>query len=662
MSKPPLQILLVFHPRSDSSRALARSIHRALNEDVEVPGLRIPTVFLPEEDDGSPPPQPDLTDAERYAVVLLADSTVAVRQDWCRFVGDLSENCKHAKGRFLPLQLSEHAWPLDDRFRGINFARAWAAKDSTGFSRRRILIELCCFLRGLDETDDKTPAPTRVFLSHTKVDIDTEPKIYETFCKDLTADEPFDAWTDSGDIDTGSPFAEAIENGIKDTSLLCILTDNYASREWCRKEVLLAKEHQRPVVVVNGLRRLEIRSFPYLGNVPVLTWRDDPTPAIDLLIKETLRVLHVRAVLDQLRQNSDSLFVHPPELATVVGRPTDQDVLYPDPPLSVEEGELIAKTGATAVTPMQRWAKKSKLDGKRVAISVSESTDLPRYGFDPLHLDGATLELCRYLLIRGAVLSYGGHLGEPGYTRRLFELVRSHNEEGGLPTFERIVNFRGWPLPRLTDDERATHLQNALVEEVGRPNDVDESLHGDFVPEPDYFPAETSPAHRFAWARGMTAMREKQSIDARARIVIGGTFAPTVKVDEKGVIEKKWYASRIPGILEEILFSVRAKRPVFLIGAFGGVAALVADLLEGVDRKEATWDFQKDAPHAPEMRALYDKRNLEWSDYTDMVTELRDLGHEGVNPTLSAAESQELYRTRNIGRIIALTLKGLESL
>ena len=63
------------------------------------------------------------------------------------------------------------------------------------------------------------------------------------------------------------------------------------------------------------------------------------------------------------------------------------------------------------------------------------------------------LDLSRYLLVIGATLAYGGHLGGEGYTQKLFELVRAHNSLEGVLPFERIVNHRGWPLPRLTVEQ-----------------------------------------------------------------------------------------------------------------------------------------------------------------------------------------------------------------
>ena len=63
------------------------------------------------------------------------------------------------------------------------------------------------------------------------------------------------------------------------------------------------------------------------------------------------------------------------------------------------------------------------------------------------HVDAAMLEISRHLLVRGAALSYGGHLGKEGYTTALFDLVLAHRQMSGLPPVERIINYVGWPLP-----------------------------------------------------------------------------------------------------------------------------------------------------------------------------------------------------------------------
>ena len=175
------------------------------------------------------------------------------------------------------------------------------------------------------------------------------------------------------------------------------------------------------------------------------------------------------------------------------------------------------------------------------------------------------LELSRYLLVQGVTLVYGGHLGSQGYTEKLTELVRTHNQFADIDPVERIVNYVGWPIP-LSRKQRADYKYIAKLKRVARPDDIDENLNPDFTEEPDFFPAEKSPEHRYAWARGMTAMRMLETKETVARIVLGGTFGPTLKTGPDGSQTEKWYASRIPGVLEEIMTSVEAGQPVFLVG------------------------------------------------------------------------------------------------
>ena len=667
MKKQPLLVHLVFHPESDSARELARHIHRQFNGDGMVPGLSVPTVFCEVLERNRPASGCRFGHAERDVVIVLADDRLSIDDDWSRFVGNVCESCKEPVARFLPVQLTSNAWPLDERMSGVNFARAFDQPEGeirNSWIVRRIMVELCRYLSDLDPVaKSEFKVPIQLFLSHTKVDLGHGDQATQQVINCLKADQPIETWVDSGDIPTGSEFAKAIESGIARTSLLVILTDAYATREWCREEILLAKEHQRPVVVIDALNGYETRSFPYLGNVPRIRWDGDPQKGIDLLLKETLRHLHDTAVLNRRKETDDVVFARPPELATLVGMRRELTVLYPDPPVGIGEQKRLSKVGVSFVTPLQRLATDRLLAGLPIVLSMSESADIALCGMDPLHLDRCMLELSRYLLIKGATLAYGGHLGERGYTESLFELVRSNNSFEGVQPFERIVNYRGWPLPSLTIPQQAKLKTVAKTIQLPRPADVNESLHPEFVCEPSFFPAEKSPEHRFAWARGMTEMRAYQADFARsniaARIVLGGTFGPTMKANEDNTMTEKWYMSRIPGVLEEILLSIQYGQPVFLIGAFGGIAKLVIDLLRGRERVEATWDFQQHAPHAPEMRELYKERGVEWIDYPEIISLIRNKGAAGINPLLSVEEQEELFDALDPVRITELVLLGL---
>lgn len=668
MKQEPLLVHLVFHPNSTAARKLAQHIHQQLNSDLIVPGLRVPTAFCPTHDGRGSPSSLKFKFAERNFVVVLADDALSIDDAWCGFCAETWASCQeNSFARCVPFQLSENAWPLDDRLKEVSFAKAYleaAIESRNAFVVRRVVVELCRYLSNLDKVEESAfQAPITLFLSHTKADLNKEPRVTQCLVECLREDQPIEAWVDSGEIQTGSKFAEAIKRGIERTSLLAVLTDTYATREWCREEILLAKEHQRPVAVIDALTNYEVRSFPYLGNVPRIRWDGDPQKGIDLLLKETLRHLHATAVLDCWKQPGDLVFARPPELATLVGLEPETTVLYPDPPVGVGEGRRLKKAKARITTPFQRLASEQSLKGRAIALSMSESTDIVSCGMDSLHLEAAMLDVSRYLLIKGATLAYGGHLGSEGYTQMLFELVRTHNSLEGIQPFDRIVNHRGWPLPRLTIEELAGLNRVCKTVELPRPQGIDETLHADFVPNPKFFPADKSPEHRFAWARGMAEMRTFQADKARsgvmARVVVGGTFGPTVKISEDGTRKEQWYVSRIPGVLEEIVLSVQAGQPVFLIGAFGGVAKLVIDLIRGNDREEVTWDYQKRAPFAAEMRALYEKRGIGWMDYPEIISLLREKGVEGINSLLGKEEQAELFETVDPYRMVELILQGM---
>ena len=99
-----------------------------------------------------------------------------------------------------------------------------------------------------------------------------------------------------------------------------------------------------------------------------------------------------------------------------------------------------------------------------------------------------------------------------------------------------------------------------------------------------------------------------------------------------------------------------------MLGAFGGAARLVIDLLRGLDREEASWDYQKNAPFSAEIRHLYEDRGLEWVDYAEIVRLLREKGAAGLNPLLEPAQNELLFESVDPLEIVELILLGLGNL
>ena len=420
-------------------------------------------------------------------------------------------------------------------------------------------------------------------------------------------------------------------------------------------------------MVVDALQGLDRRSFPYAGNVPAIRWTPGGAErVVDLLLKETLRHWHTELVLDATKGNGDSILTSAPELATVVALPAGTTVLYPDPPLGDEELAQLAPLGHSFATPLQNAGRNGVLKEMAVAIATSESDDSRRFGVFDAHREGALMEISRQLLVRGATLHYGGHLGSDGYTTALFDMAQAYRAQSGLPPAERIVNDVGWPLPleTLPDATRAKYQNVAKFRRVPRPAGVEDLEPATFVAEPAFFPAD-SPARRFAWARGMTAMREDQTRRTRARVVLGGKVGPTVTAKPDGGKDLRWYMSRIPGVVEEAYASIQAEKPLYLVGGFGGAAALVGDLLEGRPRPaDFTWDYHRQAPHAETMRDLYATRGVPWLDYTEIAADLGTRGLAALSRVngLSVAENRELLGTRDVSRIVELVVQGLGTL
>jgi hypothetical protein len=669
-AKFPLLVQFEFHPASAEAAAAAEYLHGVLNADPAVPGLQIPTYFTPDDGSGEPPKPRVAIEADRVLVVLLADDHLAAAArkpmksgtTWGEYATKLRSLAEAARHRFMPVQLTQNAWPVDRRLEDTNFLRAWAidgVEERHKFIARRLVHLLIRRLRPRPENEDAPPVT--IFLSHTKMDFEGEPRVVKTLLAHLTANQPEKTWFDSGDISTGSRFAHEIEKGVKDTALLLIVTDSYSSRSWCRKEVLLAKHYQRPVVIVDAVQEGETRRFPYSGNTPVIRWKaQDAQCVVDLLLREVLRHAYAEESLTQRKREGDVVLPAGPELVTIVHHRKEKDqpvVLYPDPPLGPEELEVLERTGVCVETPLQRHALAHDLRGRSltVALSVSGAEDLGRYGLRTAHLDSILLDLSRYLLLAGVRLAYGGHLGPDSYTLRLADLIRDpiveqlRGTSGTEQASPELVTYLPWPmLASVRDEVRLGPLVEII--RCARPTHIDESLDPAFVAWPDVEVPSDTALRRFAWSRGLTVMRERQTNELDARIVVGG------KLGRPG----EPYQGRMPGVLEEALLGIRAERPVYLIGAFGGCARLVLDALDGVGRTELTSAYHQALPHAAELKKIYENRSSKWDEFESIAAALNACGIAGLKNGLTVNENRDLATSRSAEHIVELVLHGLQ--
>jgi hypothetical protein len=714
-----LRIQVLFHWESEAARQLATQLYRTFSVRPMGDGPRIPVRYGPKQTDGGPPPKIEL-DAEREIIVILVDKRMArraresdraVADKWGQLVGDLlgaHPPTGTSPHRVLPVALDPAALQLASSLQETSFVRL-DVRPSNEWDRHLILHIAVRALRALQDlpqaggkpVDELPGIPVRLFISHAKKDLPTDPAaIAEGPVKAILAtltQLPVEGWYDSAKIPPGGRFPEEIENGVLTSSaLVVVLTDTWSSREWCRREILEAKLAARPLVVVDALEARVIRLFPYLGNAVTLRWRaaiatalddsdgawkkqraaweaDDAALVIEAALLEALRYQHEhRRLQDSVGEHEIALGT-PPEALTLAHLPAGTTrAWYPDPPLGREELDRLQPTGAieaahkidltTPLSELARWQRPTGI--QTIAVSLSNAPDTDVYGGSLEHLATCADDLVLYLLIAGLRVAYGGVLGHDAlrngavegddinYVQRLLAMVRSHSvllsgvtDRPPIP----IENWVAWPIHCGFDDTVLDNYgQEATLRDLSPPpdlnvvpSDLNENAKG-------FFPPGTV-AQRYAWARSLTFMREQMRAGTSARIAMGGKLAG--------------YQGFWPGVLEEGVISLRAAQPLYLLGLFGGAARLLIDALRGVARGELTSTGLSALTGANELREESRRRGFAVQSPEELTTELKQRGTAGLssalNNGLSDAENDELIGSDDPQQIVALILRGL---
>jgi len=203
------------------------------------------------------------------------------------------------------------------------------------------------------------------------------------------------------------------------------------------------------------------------------------------------------------------------------------------------------------------------LSQRIVAISTSESPDMPTLGMTDEHLRDAMAEIARHLLALGARLAYGGDLRAHGFTELLFELVARHRRDADEGDERKsITNYLAWPVHIR---EAAIDLDRYARDLAGSTELIILTLDGNRLTMaqrqlvPAALPTEAE------WAEGLTSMRKTIRHETHARIVLGGRV--------------EGFMGAMPGIAQEALLSLQTRQPLFLIGGFGGCTRDVAETL-----------------------------------------------------------------------------------
>lgn len=706
--RPELVVYVVWHPDFAGGREFAEFLSGQLTREMTEPlsrGLGIPVYLRTAVDSASVPKPISFDQARHTVVVLLVDDEMVLARDsgWGKYADELLAGVKSDAAqahRIIPVKLSSAAFTLHDELRAKNFLPldgGWSLTQQ----KQRLLIgvvhDLCRLLSHCGAVDyeahtDTIAKPMRVFLSHAKKDGEELTKQFKTFIQN---ELQLDTFFDKNGIYYADDFARDIEESVKNSAVLILHTDAYATREWCQKEVLFAKKYRRPVLVLEKVELGEARSFPYLGNVPTLRWKDQ-TPIEEIigrLLIELLRGVYFPRQVARLGEmfaidtQPMTKLAYTPELINLVPPATSpRTIVYPDPPIGRHEIDLLkdcdpnsqfttpalllANSGQNPVT-QPAVGKTRSLIGMSLSPTSQDkdlfSAELLKLGFLDAHFDDAVYELARYLLASEFNLAYGGDLRLGGFTERLHGLARQYGEQTQDPTL-RLENFLAWVAHIGEPTERLLQLQACAVQRrLPLPDDVCVELQIDSKKKSPFAP--NTPESDYLNARCFTAMREDMTENVSARVLLGGPLSG--------------YSGCYPGLVEEAFLAMKANQPVYLIGAFGGCTRAIIDAIEGRHPDSLTLagqitleeSFRKQYPEkakTPYAQRVTDyntraaKHGLAPIDYNEVRSTFETAGADDLNLLsatngLTPAENHRLFETPHIAEMIYLMLKGLRS-
>jgi hypothetical protein len=383
-TRPFLAIYVVWHPGfiagAEVAETLRQHFRRKLYENV-AGGTGLSVIFRSVVGPGLSAPLPiDLSEAETTAIVVLAESALAGDADWVGYVKALAAQTE-------AVGLSARLYPVSIERAGLGMgldeqALRWDHWEGGPIELQQRLVreltyEFCRMLRHYlehlehpeDEEGelDKFLQKVQIFLSHSKHD-DDGVRVANSIRDHLHAGQGLASFFDTHDIPAGLPFQTVLLRQVRFSAVVAIHTDSYSSREWCRREIIEAKRWNVPLVVVNCISDQDERGFPYMGNVPIVRMDPHSDNRVDIMIGRLLdEVLkdflwRCRVALAATAGSPLVFLPRPPELISLVGLQIQKDgpdptIVYPDPPLSAEEGRLFESVAPRVhLRSLTEWA------------------------------------------------------------------------------------------------------------------------------------------------------------------------------------------------------------------------------------------------------------------------------------------------------------------
>lgn len=605
----PLSVYLLIDKNNRLASEIFNRFYTLLCRDVEKPlsdGLDIP-VYLISNDENGEIKSIDFEQSEKNAIFFFADMTVYLGDTkWRDYILKLKKQIEGGAPAVLySVKQFEYATDL-----------SFIKKDQmiippnddiiAGWDEVSSHIYDCLIRYMKDMTQDKL----KLFISHAKRD---GLVVAENLRNSLRSKTKLDSFFDKNDIIEGVDFEKQIKENVKSSLLMVLDSDAYGTRQWCQKEILCAKKYGVPIVVVDMHSDVITRTFPYMGNVPSVRLNDDNLDsAINLLLRTGLRYEYQKNYLTRIvKEGNDDDFdilSYQPELLDM-HMLEKNNVLYPEPPVSEEERRILNSTKKNFITPLEKEGL--LLDGEFISISVSNTNENRP---DEIMLRDMVVEISRYILNAGGKIIYGGSGSRDGYVNLFSQIsekygkIKIESEGKDLPEDEAyIYNYYAWPYMNVLSDDDMAYLKHChLCAQQIYPDGISEE-------QKRLIPSTQDEEGKMQIISSLSHMRDVRCREARAFIIVGG--------------KTKGSLTPIPGILEEYIKARATKKPIYLLGGFGGEAALIS---KSVISRET------------------------------IIKSIRDDTYESLNNGLNKEENMRLLLSTNVFEIIRLIISGMK--
>lgn len=252
-------------------------------------------------------------------------------------------------------------------------------------------------------------------------------------------------------------------------------------------------------------------------------------------------------------------------------------------------------------------------------------------------------EITRYLQYAGLTIGFGGDFraqNSCGITLSFINQL-SGNMEMKFRQRKLLVNYVPWPISIfITQNDfhevsdrmmfRLSHMPKELIEDA----------------DPQVFIPPDNINHKYCWARSLSAMRQQMARQMDSRIALCG--------------KQNDFVGFHAGIAEEVYWTMRYNKPVFLLGSFGGMTRDIARALQGEIPDHLTEEYQRqDYNRANFIDYARLKMGDDFIAPNEMLAFFRTKGLDNLNNGLTREENEHLIHTNHVSEMITLIIKGL---